>query len=234
MTFKTILVGLLAASALACGGGPPNLGSQVGPSPVVLSDTSASRLAVSVRLTLGGYDTPTRDRTMIDVIFEHGGHPVQFVAGEKVICAGVALQRFTGAFEGTVSTASIAGTAMTCTYTSGLQSAPISFRVPRAPVILSPRDREQVPHDANTAVRYSLEPDPTMWVIAISPHAKAVAKPDSITGTGATIDTTTLQTGAGTIAITEPSLPLNELQGTQFQSLSGGAWAATEVVIEWI
>lgn len=44
MTFKTIVVGLLAASALACGGGPPNLGSQVGPSPVVLSDTSASRL----------------------------------------------------------------------------------------------------------------------------------------------------------------------------------------------
>lgn len=171
---------------------------------------------------------------MIDVIFEHGGHPVQFVAGEQVLCAGAVLQRFTGDFEGTFPTASIAGTVMTCIYTSGLQSAPISFRVPRAPVILSPRDREQVAHGPNTAVRYSLEPDPTMWVIAISPHAKAVAKPDSITGTGATIDTTTLQTGAGTIAITEPGLPLKQLQGTEFQSVSGAAWAATEVVVEWI
>jgi hypothetical protein len=234
MTFKTIVVCLLAASAFACGSGPPDLTSQVGPSPVVLADTSASQLNVSVRLTIGGYDTSTRDRTMIDVNFLHGEHPVQFVADERVVCAGVSLQRFTGAFEGTVATESIAGTVMTCVYTSGPQSASLSLRVPQAPVILSPRDREQVPHGANTTVTYSLQPDPTMWVIAISPQAKAVAKPDSITPTGATLDTTALQTGAGTIALTEPSLPLNGLQGTQFQSVSGGAWAATVVDVEWI
>jgi hypothetical protein len=234
MTTKTIVAILLAALAFACGGGPPELTSQAGPSPVVLSDTSAGRLDVFVRLTMGGYDPATRDRTMIDVNFEHGAHPVRFVADEHVVCGGLALQRFTGAFEGTLPTASIAGTVMTCAYTSGEHSAPISFRVPQAPVILAPRDREQVPHGANTAVRYTAEPDPTMWVIAISPRAKAVAKPDSMTPAGATIDTTALLTGAGTIAITQPGLPLHELQATQFQSVTGGATAATVVVVEWI
>ncbi|MGH7761757.1 MAG: hypothetical protein ACREOY_10150 [Candidatus Dormibacteraceae bacterium] len=234
MALKTIVVALLAASACACGSGPPDLASQAGPSPVVLTDTSAGRLAVSVRLTLGGYDTPTRDRTMIDVNFEHGGHPVRFVADERVACGGVPLQRFTGAFEGTVRTSSIAGALVTCVYSSGGQSAPISFLAPQPPVLLSPRDREQVPHGANTAITYRVEAGPTLWIVALSPQAKAVAKPDSITSTGATVDTTALQTGAGTIALTQPSLPLNELRGAQFESLTGGAWAATVVNVEWI
>jgi hypothetical protein len=234
MTFKTIAAGLVAAAAFACGSRPPDLPSQGGPSPVVLSDTSAGQVSVSVHLNLGGYDPATRDRTMIDVNFEHLGHPVQFVADEHVVCGGVALQRFTGSFEGTLFTASIAGRPMTCTYTSGRQSAPISFYVPHAPVILSPSDRERVPHGASTTIRYTADPDTTLWVVALSPHAKAVAKPESITPTGAAMDTTALQSGAGTIALTEPSLPLNELQGAQFQSATGSAWAATVVVVEWI
>jgi hypothetical protein len=234
MTFKTLAVMVVAASALACGSGPPDLTSQVGPPPVVLTDTSAGQLDLSVRVAIGGYDTPSRDTTTIDFNFAHSGHPVRFVADEHVVCAKVALQRFTGAFEGTLPTTLIAGTRVTCTYTSGQQAASISFRVPQAPMILSPRNREQVPHGASTAVTYSLEPDPAMWVIAISPHAKSLAKPDSITPTGATIDTTALLTGAGTIGITEPNLPLHDLQGTQFQSVSGGASAATAVVVEWI
>jgi hypothetical protein len=64
MALKTIVVIVVAVTALACGGGPPQLTSQAGPSPVVLSDTSAGRLAISVRLTLGGYDTVTRDTSV--------------------------------------------------------------------------------------------------------------------------------------------------------------------------
>src|SRR6266849_3765515 len=81
MTFKTLVVMVVAASAFACGSGPPDLTSQAGPSPVVLTDTSAGQLDLSVRVAIGGYDTPSRDITTIDVNLAHSGHPVRFVAG---------------------------------------------------------------------------------------------------------------------------------------------------------
>jgi hypothetical protein len=225
----------MALIVLGCGGRQTGLDSQVGPSPVVLKDTSPGQLAVSVALNLGGYDTSTRDKTVLDVNFQQSGRPVEFTGGESVTCTGVALKRFIGSFEVTLPTASIAGRAMTCVYTSGQQSAPLTFRVPKELVILMPREHEPIPHGPRTIVTYSGDPDNTLWVVALSPNAKAIAPPDAITATSATLDTSALQAGEGSIALTDPtSLPLTEIQGPQFHSVGGSARRMTMVAVVWV
>jgi len=101
----------------------------------------------------------------------------------------VTLKRFTGAFEGEFTTASIAGKAMTCVYNSGRQSAPLTVGVPEALMILAPLDHEQVRHGPHTTVRYSGALDSNLWVVALSTNAKAVAQAKDITATTATLDT---------------------------------------------
>jgi len=231
----TVPIAIVLLAACGAGGGQTGVdGSSVGPSPIVLQDTSPGQLSVYVAVSLGGYDISNRDKTRINVMFQNNGHPVKFVAGEKVICGGVTpLTRFIGAFEGTVPTASIAGRTMKCTYTSGQQSAALTFRVPKALVILSPREHEQLPHGPHTIVTYSGEPDSTIWVVALGTQAKAVATSDATSATSATVDTSALKGGAGSIAVTQPSLQLTELQGELFQSVGGSAWSATMVAVVW-
>lgn len=231
---KTLLAALSTAAVLGCGAIPPVLHSQVGPSPVVLKETSAGQLAVFVAVDQGGYDTASRDMTRIDINFQHEGRPVNFVAGEQVACAGVTLTRFTGSFEGTFPSASIANRAMTCVYTSGPQSAPISFHVPARLVILSPREHQQVPHGPHTIVNYSGEVDSTLLVGAINLTAKAFAQPDAITANSATLDSTALQSGEGTISLRQDYAQLKELKGPSFQSLRGRGGAITMIAVVFV
>jgi hypothetical protein len=92
-----------------------------------------------------------------------------------------------------------------------------------------------VPHGTNTVVSYEGGADDTLWVVAISPNAKAVSKPDAITPTSATLDTSALLTGAGSIALTESNnAPLADLQGSQFQSIAGSSRRMTMVSVVWI
>jgi hypothetical protein len=235
MTLKTIVVTLAAAAAFACGSGPPDLTSQAGPSPVVLTDTSAGQLSVAVGLNMGGYDSASRDKATIDVFMQQEGRPVKFVAGERVDCGGSALTPYTGSFEVTVSTVTIAGALVTCTYTSGQQSVQFRFRVPEALVIVSPREHEQMPRSPRTLIGYKGGPGPTLWVVAIGTSAKAVAQPDAITTTSAAIDTTKLGVGDGSIALTDPNnFALTEIEGSQFRSIVGTARRETSVSVVWL
>ena len=231
---KTLVAALAAAAVLGCGAVRPDLSSQAGPSPVVLKDTSAGQLAVFVIVDQGGYNTASRDMTRIDILFQHGGRPVNFVAGEQVVCAGGTLTRFTGSFEGTFPSASIANRAMTCVYMSGPQSASLSFHVPARLVILSPREHQQVPDGPHTIVTYSGEVDSTLLVGAISPSWKAFAQPEAITATGATVDTTKLQSGEGTISLRQDYVQLKELKGPSFQSVRGRGGAITMIAVVWV
>jgi hypothetical protein len=219
----------------ACGAAHDDFnGSSAGPSPVVLKDTSAAQLSVIVALNVGGYDNTTRDSTRFDVMFESDGHPVRFVAGEGVACAGVALKAFIGSFEGSFATASIADTVMTCRYTSGQQSASLTFHVPKRLVILSPREHEQLQRGRSTIVSYTGSGDPTIWVVALSKMYKASAQPGANL-TGATIDTSSFTAGDGSIAITDPNnFPLPDLQASQFKSASGSARRMTMVSVVWV
>lgn len=226
---------MAVAFSACCGPSHDLLSSQAEPSPVVLADTSASQLAVSVAVNMGGYDDSTRDKTSIDVFLQHNGRPVQFIEGEHVDCGGVPLTRFTGSFEAGYSTAAIAGRVMTCAYTSGQQSATFTFGVPQPLGVLSPREHERVPHGPNTVIKYGGGADNTLWVVAISPSAKAFAKPDAITATSATLDTSPLLTGDGSITLTDPNnVPLAELQGSQFQSIAGSSRRVTSIAVLWV
>jgi hypothetical protein len=201
---------------------------------VVLADTSAGQLAVTVSLNMGGYDDATREKTIIDVFLQHDGKPVQFIKGEHVDCGRLPLTAFTGSFEATFATASIAGKVVTCTYTSGQQSTLFTFRAPQQLEIVSPRQHERVPHGSNTVIQLGGGTSP-LWVVALSPSAKAVANADAITATSAMLDTSTLQTGEGSIAVTDPTnVPLADIQGSQFQSIAGSSRRATIVAVVWI
>lgn len=226
----------IAVVVIGCGGGQTGLnGSEVGPSPIVLKDTSPGQLTVFVALNMGGYDAATRDKTLVDVNFQHGGRLVEFIAGERVTCNDVALKRFTGSFEGEFLTASIAGKSMSCVYKSRQQSAPFTVGVPQALVILAPLDHEQVRRSPHTTVRYSGGLETNLWVVALSTNAKAVAQSNDITATSATLDTRALGAGEGSIALTDPSsLPLTAIQGAQFQSDGGSARRMTMVAVVWV
>lgn len=221
---------------IGCGGGSAGFnGSSAGPSPIVLTDTSPGQLNVFVSLNMGGYDSVSRARTFIDIFFQHSGRPVKFTAGEHVICNSVLMNGFVGSFETSMPTESIADKAMTCTYTSGQRSAFISFRGPQQLVIVAPRENEQVPRGAATTVRYSGAMDSSLGVVALSQDAKAVARPKDITPTSASLDTSALGAGKGSIALTDPSsFPLAELQGAQFQSVRGNARRMTMVAVVWV
>jgi len=220
---------------MACGGGATGISdSQAGPSPAVLKDTSPSQLTVFVAANMGGYDATTRDKTLIDINIQHGGRPVKFVAGEQITCNDVVLKSFTGSFEIEFRTASIAGKAMTCVYRSGQQSGSLTVGIPQALVILAPSDHQQVHHGSGTTVRYTGARDTNLWVVALSPNAKAVAESNQITTTGATLDTSALGIGDGSIALTDPSnFPLTEIQGPRFQSVAGSARRMTMVAVVW-
>jgi hypothetical protein len=202
---------------------------------VVLADTSAAQLAVTVSLTMGGYDSSTREKATIDVFLQHDGRPVQFIKSERVDCVGVRLTAFTGSFEATFSTASIAGKSVTCTYTSGRQSTQFTFRAPQPLVVVSPREHDRVSHGPNTVIRFEGGADNTLWVVAISPNWKSFAKPDAITPTSATLDTSRLLTGDGSITLTDPNnVPLAALEGSRFQSIAGSSRRVTSIAVSWV
>ena len=228
------LAGALAMAFLtvACGNHGDHSGSQVGPSPVVLTDTSPKELAVTVAINMGGYEAATRDKTLIDIFFQHGGRPVRFVAGEGVTCGAVRLK---WSFKAEFVTSAVAGKPIICLYTSAHASAPITFQIPHALAILTPRDHEQVQTGAKTVVTYGGVTDSNTWVVALGSNSKAVARPENVTSAGATLDTTALGSGEGSIALTDPNnFPLAAIQAPKFQSVQGSARRMTMVAVTWV
>ena len=231
MEALAVLAMLLLASSCRGSLGPTNA-SSVASAPVVLKDTSPSQLRVFVGLTLGGYDSSTRDRALIDVSFQANGRPVRFVADEAVTCDETALNRFIGAFEATLSRTMIEGKTMSCRYCYGQRSAPIAFGVPWGLVILSPREHESVGASPQTTVDYRAAADATPSVVAFGSRSKAWARPDATTSTRATLDTSALR-GAGSIALTQ-QFDLKDIQAQQFQSIAGRVESMTVVAVTWV
>lgn len=228
---QTVVGTVLAMVMAGCAG--PSIGDSITPSPVVLAETSAGRLPVSVFLTLGGYDTATRDHALIDLNFAIDGHPVQFVAGEMVICNGTQLKRLLGAFEAQFPIDDIAGKVMTCVYTSGGQTAELSIPVPQKLQILSPRELDSIPHGSKTVVVFKAPPHGSLRVGALSSQMKAFAEPDPETSTQAGLDTSGFQPGSGTISLTE-ELDRLPVQAPAFRSALGRAQLMTMIQVTWV
>jgi hypothetical protein len=212
----------------------PSTGDSVAIQPVIMNDAPPGQLDSHVYIDLGGYDAATRDRALIDIGFTSGGRPVKFAGGQQLKCNGSSTNLFTGSFELSLSAPAVAGTSMTCLYTNGQESTPLTFRVPVGPVFLSPREHDIVPRSALTTVTYKTEPSSWLTVVAFGgpPDMKASARPEATTATQATLDTTALHPGSGPIWLAEEFAPL-VVTGPLFRSVAGGAHAISMVEVTW-
>jgi hypothetical protein len=223
-----------AALAAACGGSSGLMSSQAAPSPVVLADTSPGQLQIGLFISMGGYDRSTRDGARVDINVTAGGHPVRFTRNEGVTCNGTALTRFVGAFEGTFPLDRISGKPMTCEYVSGTKSASVTLPVPRKLRILTPREGEAVPRGARTEITYDADPggEPPWAVVALSADAKASALPVNTTAARASLDTSNLTPGSGSISLTQQVI-LRGILAPAFRPVTGMANLMTSIQVVW-
>lgn len=222
----------LLVLTVCCGGSTGRLDSQVGPSPVVLTDTSPGQLSVFVAITLGGYEATSRDSGMVHVSFITGDRPVKFVAGERVTCAGIGMTPYVGSFEEGFAIDAIAGKPMTCDYESRKDSAQIVFGIPKRLVILSPRDHDIVPHSSHMEINFDAAAGGSVRVGALATQMKAFAEPDPATSSQVVLDTTRFQPGPGTISLTE-EFDHVEIQAPAFRSAAGRASCMTMIDVTW-
>ena len=205
-----------------------------GPPALILKDTSPSHLALSLNLSVGGYDASTRNLTELAISFSSQGRWVQFVADERVTCNGIALPRGGGTFDLKVSTDTFAGKLVTCTYMSGRSSATITFTAPAAPAILSPRDNVALARSVRTAVTFRIGGHSTMfYVIALGRNSKAWSYPAGSSPTGALLDTSAFAPGPGFVALNQ-SFDLPDLRGTGFQSVDAHGQATQQNSVTWV
>jgi hypothetical protein len=205
-----------------------------GPPALILNDTSPGQLAVSLNLSVGGYDASTRNLTELAIMFSSRGRWVQFVADESMTCNGIALPRGGGTFDVKVSTDTFAGKLVTCTYVSGRSSATITFRAPVAPAILSPKANVELARSTRTAVTFRIGGHSTMfYVIALGPSSKAWSYPVGSSPTRALLDTSAFAPGPGFVALNQ-FFDLPDLRGTGFQSLDAHGQATQQNSVTWV
>lgn len=204
-----------------------------GPPALILKDTSPGHLAVSLHLSVGGYDASTRNLTELAIMFSSQGRWVQFVADESVTCNGIALPRGGGTFDVKVPSDTFAGRLVTCTYMSGRSSATIAFTAPVAPAILSPQENVEIARSPRTAVTFRIGGRSTMfYVIALGPNTKAWSEPAGTRPTQALLDTSAFSPGPGFVALNQ-FFDLPDLHGTGFQALEAHGQATQQISVTW-
>jgi hypothetical protein len=205
-----------------------------GPPVLILKDTSPSHLAVSLNLSVGGYDAFIRNVTELAIGFSSQGRRVQLVADESVTCNGIALPRGGGTFDVKVPSDTFAGKLVTCTYMSGRSSATITFSAPVAPAILSPQENVALARSTRTAVTFRIGGHSTMfYVVALGPSSKAWTNPMGTRPTQALINTSTFLPGPGFVTLTQ-FFDLPDLRGTGFQSLDAHGQATQQNSVTWL
>lgn len=120
---------------------------------------------------------------------------------------------------------------MTCQYAHDPQTASFAFDVPAGLVVLSPSDQAVVTSSRQTVVTYRTVAGALPVVVALSPTAKAFARPEATTSPQATLETTVLH-GVGTLALTQQidSLPV---RAPGFQGSSGRVQSMTVITVTW-
>lgn len=204
-----------------------------GPGPITLKDTSPGQLALFMSLTIGGYDTATRDITELDVAFTHQGRSVQFIAGEHISCNSLAVPGYGSNFDLKAPSEIFSGKLITCMYTSGKTSATFTFTAPLAPTILSPHENAQVTHSSRMPVRYRISQDWAFYVIALDPPKKAWTPEAAAQPNPVLLDTSAFSPGPGSIAIHQ-FFTLPDLRGPEFQSAQGQGSAEYGIQVTWV
>jgi hypothetical protein len=223
------LVGCGAVADQAGSASSTTIGDQAGPPPITLADTPPAALDVRAGITIGGYAAPTRGTTEIVIDFLARGRLVSFQNGETLACDGAAPTRLATGFDQSYPTPDIAGKIFTCIYTSGKRSATLQFRVPTAPVIVSPAGGSAVPRSTATLIHFQAEGS-IEGIVALGSQDKAIAQ---ITAPGvASVDTSHFSPGTGQISLTQFPLVADAAAST-FASFQANCTAATSVDIIW-
>jgi len=213
--------------------GSTTIVDQAGPPPLVLEDTSPDQLAAQVHLTIGGYDPAAKNIAELAIVFLHQGRWVQFVRGERLTCNGIWLPGPGTAFDLKVPAETIGGKQVACTYTSGARSATLVFTAPPTPTILSPADGSRVGRSHATLVRFQVGGQNTMFYItALGPGTKSWVFPSGSPPTQATLDTSALAAGSGSITLVQ-SFTLVDMRGAGFQRVEGNGEAVEVVSVTW-
>ncbi|MBA3823523.1 MAG: hypothetical protein H0X24_06395 [Ktedonobacterales bacterium] len=202
---------------------------RVAPS-TTLADTSPGQLDLRVHLSYGTTLT-SPSQALLTLAVSQGIKLVQFTRNEQMICNGVTLGRFTGAFEAAFPVSDLEGHSLVCTYTSGSASATLAATLPPAPVILVPHDGAAVARSAQTLVRYTARSSP-FHLIAMGPTSKVFSVPATQGPTMTLLDTRSLTSGAGMLTLAEEVTPF-PCQGPAFHSLSGDVSASATVAVTW-
>ncbi len=239
--FLPFLIALcLLFSSLVVGCGGQSTGNSqpdsVAPAPMSVRDPSPGQLEAYFNVTMGGYERATRETTSIGLSFTSHGRLVQFAGSEHLICNGanVPLHNQVASFQIVAApTSTVEGRTFRCTYSAGGVSATLSFTVPQAPAINSPRDQAQVPRSTHTLIVYEAQGGKLMGIVAVGPREKAVAHLDTHGTMQAIADTSTFQTGEGSISLTQ-TLGLKATQtGVSFKSLGVVGNAMAMVTVIW-
>lgn len=199
------------------------------PPPITLADTSPAHLSVAIGVTIGGYEAATGAITEIAIQFLSNGRLVQFIKGETLSCNGGVPIHLTTGYDQQAATATVANTLYTCRYTSSHDSATIQFRVPSAPMLLSPAEGASVVRSSVTQVRFqalgALE-----GIVALGTQSKAIAR--VIAPGVATVDTSQFAAGAGSIALTQfPAV--TDAAASAFASLHVNCTAIAQIAVTW-
>jgi hypothetical protein len=218
------LVAGCAATTVADGSSQANF--------ITLKDTSPGKLDARVMVTLGAYDTSTRDTTTVDVRFLVGNRLVRMTGDERLVCNNASLQRYAGSFELQAATSTLAGKEMTCTYTSGASAGTIAFTMPAAPIILAPHDGSSVTRSTQTIVRYRVADGITPAVVATGVNNKAIASPGATNASQATLNTSAFAAGSGQIVLTQATATI-AAQNTGFKTLMVQTSAITTIAVLW-
>lgn len=214
---------------------------QAGPPPLVLADTSPGQLAAQIHLAIGGYDPASQNLAELSIVFLHQGRWVQFVRGERLTCNGITLPGPGTAFDLKAQTETIAGKQVSCTYTSGARSATLIFTVPPRPIILSPPDGSEIRRSHATLVRFNAGGQNTMFYITalgqgtkswVFPFGDPPTRGTGNPSTNATIDTSALAAGSGSITLVQ-SFTLVGVRGVGFQHVEGNGDAVQVISVTW-
>jgi hypothetical protein len=227
------LLVLMAACSSPFGGGGGALHV------TTLADTSAANLEADLYLGRGGQGG--QDLKVVVGFFVSQAEPhdtiVRFTHRESVTCDGAPLtydpNTPTAAFQATL-TGITGGATLACIYTSSGVATTLSYTLPPDLQILSPKAGDTVPRSKQTSITYAPTGGPDIQGGASNgPEFGGTASGPKQSATGVyTLDTTTVQAGAGSIGLNQQVSAMPT--GSGFKSLQVTYDAGASVPVTFV
>jgi hypothetical protein len=227
-------VAMLVNGPVASDGGVP---------PVIVHNPAPGTLSVDVSVEVNQGIQDTQSMTDVGLGFYQGQNVVQFAGSERVTCNGTDLPlKDRAAFFELIHapTAQVVGMTVRCAYAAGGTVAAFAVQLPEPPAITSPTAGAHVSRAAQTIVTYRCDPASCTLrgIVALATDqgkpGKTIAQLETPGPQQATLDTSILPVGPGSIVLTgNMKLPITT-SGAAFASTSGTGDISFPVAVTWI